>query len=194
MTAPLGVGRRIIAPLVPRFCDLFPEVDIRLRLSDRRVDMFEDEQDVAFFLGTPQDSTLKMRKIADCPRLLCATPDYLARHGTPRTPQDLLDSGQNCLLLRFPRSPEYFWVLDTPDGPQKLEVAGRFDADTHDVLLDWALYGRGIAMKPRFEVARHLETGTLVEILPDTPPQPAVFGCLYPHRKLQDPKIQRFLD
>ena len=194
VTAPLGVGRRIIAPLVPRFCDLFPEVDIRLRLSDRRVDMFEDEQDVAFFLGTPQDSTLKMRKIADCPRLLCATPDYLARHGTPRTPQDLLDSGQNCLLLRFPRSPEYFWVLDTPDGPQKLEVAGRFDADTHDVLLDWALDGRGIAMKPRFEVARHLETGTLVEILPDTPPQPAVFGCLYPHRKLQDPKIQRFLD
>ena len=194
VSVPLGVGRRIIAPLVPRFCDLFPEVDVRLRLSDRRVDLFEEELDMAFILGTPVDSTLKLRKIADCPRVLCATPGYLERHGTPGTPQDLLDKGHNCLLLRFPRSPEYFWLLDMPSGPLKLEVGGRYDADEGDVLMGWALDGRGIVMKPRFEVASLLASGALVEVLPATPPLPAIFGCLYPHRKLQDPKVQRFMD
>lgn len=192
VTAPLGLGRRLIAPLVPKFCDLFPEVELRLRLSDRRVDLFEEEQDLAFILGQPRDSALQIRKIADCPRILCAAPEYLAREGTPEAPEELM--AHNCLLLRYPRSPEYFWVLDTPEGPMKLEVRGRYDADEGDVLLDWALEGRGIVMKPRFEVAGHLASGALVEVLPGTPPQPAVFGCLYPHRKLQDPKVQRFMD
>jgi DNA-binding transcriptional LysR family regulator len=126
--------------------------------------------------------------------VLCAAPEYLTRHGMPQHPQDLLDQGHNCLLLRFPRSPEYFWMLDTPDGPLKLEVGGRYDADEGDVLLGWALDGRGIVNKPRFEVAAHLDSGALVEVLSATPPQPSVFGCLYPHRKLQDPKVQRFID
>ncbi|MCB1395549.1 MAG: LysR family transcriptional regulator [Rhodobacter sp.] len=194
VTAPLGVGRRLVAPLVPRFCDLYPEVDVRLRLSDRRVDLFEEELDVAFVLGTPPDSTMKLRKIAECPRLLCAAPAYLARAGTPQRPQDLIAQNHNCLLLRFPRSPEYFWVLETPEGPVKLEVSGRFDADEGDVLLNWALDGHGIVNKPLFEVAEHLDTGRLVPVLADTPPAPSVFGILYPHRKLQDPKVQRFID
>jgi len=194
VSAPLGIGRRIVAPLVPRFVDLYPQVQIRLRLSDRGVDLFAEEQDVAFFLGAPPDSTLKMRKILDCPRVLCAAPAYLARHGTPQTPQALISGGHACLLLRYPRSPEYFWVLQTPDGPLKLEVSGPFDADEGDVLTGWALDGRGIVNKPRIEVEMHLASGALVEILPKTPPLPAVLTCLYPHRKLQDPKVQTFID
>lgn len=194
VTAPLGVGRRLVAPLVPRFCDLFPEVEVRLRLSDRRVDLFDEELDAAFILGTPPDSTLKLRKIADVPRILCAAPAYLDRAGTPVTPQDLIDQRHNCLLLRYPRSPEYFWVLSTPSGPVKLEVSGRYDADEGDVLLGWALDGRGIVNKPVFEIEEHLASGRLVRLLPDTPPLPSVFGILYPHRKLQDPKVQRFID
>lgn len=193
VTAPLGVGRRIIAPLIPRFTEQFPHVDIRLRLSDRKVDIFEDGLDVAFVLGELKDSTLKLRKIADCDRVLVAAPAYLARAGTPQVPEDLL-SDHNCLLLRFPRSPEYFWTLQTPTGPQKIEAKGRFDADDGDVLTQWALDGAGIANKPRFDVAADLKAGRLVEVLPDTPPLPAAFGCLYPHRKLQDPKVRKFVD
>lgn len=191
--APLGVGRRIIAPLVPLFVEAYPEVEVRLRLSDRRVDILEDQLDVAFFVGRLPDSTLKLRTIAECDRVLCASPDYLAQAGTPRVPQDLLD-GHNCLLLRFPRSPEYFWTLETPEGPLKLEVSGRYDADDGDVLTTWALDGRGIVNKPRFDVAEHLASGALVEILPETPPVPSRFGCLYPHRKLLDPKVRLFTE
>jgi DNA-binding transcriptional LysR family regulator len=73
-------------------------------------------------------------------------------------------------------------------------VSGRFDADDGDVLTDWALAGRGIANRPRFDVAAHLASGALVEVLPRHPPLPSSFGCLYPHRKLQDPKVRLFLD
>ncbi len=110
VTAPLGAGRRIIAPLVPRFVEKFPATEVHMRLSDRKVDILSDGLDVAFFIGTPQDSNLKLRKISDCPRVLCAAPEYLEKHGTPRTPDDLLSDEHNCLLLRYPRSPEYYWV------------------------------------------------------------------------------------
>ncbi len=194
VTAPLGAGRRIIAPLVPQFVDTYPETEVRMRLSDRKVDIMADGLDVAFFIGSPGDSTLKLRKIMDCDRVLCAAPSYLAEFGTPESPEDLMHGKANCLLLRFPRSPEYFWVLQTPDGPRKFEVEGKYDADDGDVLTAWALDGRGIINKPRFDVADHLRDGSLVEILPDTPPAPSMFGCLYPHKKLLDPKIRAFVD
>ncbi len=193
VTAPLGVGRRIVAPLIPAFADKYPNVDVQLRLSDRKVDLFEDGLDVAFVLGELKDSNLKLRKIADCDRVLVAAPEYLETHGTPQTPDDLLGD-HNCLLLRFPRSPEYFWTLQTEDGLRKIEAKGRYDADDGDVLTQWALEGAGIANKPRFDVVQHLKSGALVEVLSDTPPLPASFGCLYPHRKLQDPKIRLFVD
>lgn len=165
-----------------------------MRLSDRRVDILADGLDIAFFIGTPADSNMKLRKIADCARVLCAAPRYLAQKGTPERPEDLMNPAHNCLLLRYPRSPEYFWTLQTAQGPRKLEVAGKFDADDGDVLTDWALDARGIVNKPRFDVADHLARGDLVEVLPDTPPLPTIFGCLYPHKKLQDPKVRLFVD
>lgn len=192
LTAPLGLGRRLIAPLIPPFCDQNPGIDIRLRLSDRSVNIVEDAIDLAFFLGEPADSALKWRKIADCPRLLVASPEYLERCGTPASPEEL--TRHNCLLLRYPRSPEYFWVLQTENGPLKLSVTGRFDTDDGDVLTAWALAGQGIANRPLYEVADDLRAGRLVRVLPATPPQTAQFGCLTPHRRLQDPKVRIFAD
>ena len=192
VTAPLGLGRRLIAPLVPRFCDEYPGVELRLRLSDRNVDIIADGIDLAFFLGEPQDSALKWRRIAECRRVLVATRGYLEKHGTPERPEDL--TAHNCLLLRYPRSPEYYWVLQTPEGPQKLLVNGCFDADDGDVLSSWALEGRGIVNRPRYEVAEDLARGRLVEVLAKNPPVPAQFGVLTPHRRLQDPKVRLFAD
>lgn len=192
VTAPLGVGKRFIAPLIPPFVERYPNVSIRLRLSDRKVDLFDDGMDVVFLVGRPPESSMKLRKIADCPRVLCATQGYLKERGVPQTPNDLLS--HTCLLLRYPRSPEYFWTLEVNGAALKLDVAGSFDSDDGDVLTGWALDGHGIVNKPRFEVNDYIQAGTLVEILTDTPPQPSVFGCLYPHRKLQDSKVRLFID
>lgn len=194
ITAPLGVGRRIVAPLVPKFSERYPETEIRMRLSDRKVDILADGLDIAFFIGDLDDSTMKLRKFADCDRVLCTAPEYLSQFGVPNTPEDLLHGSHNCLLLRYPRSPEYFWTLQTDMGPQRLEVRGKYDADDGDVLTDWALAGKGIVNKPRFDVRDFLADGRLVEVLPNTPPSPTTFGCLYPHKKLQDPKVRLFVE
>ena len=192
VTAPLGVGKRLVAPLIPEFVDQYPDVTVRLRLSDRKVDLLEDRLDVAFFVGRPPDSNLKLRKIMDTPRVLCAAPSYLEERGVPQIPDDL--KRHNCLLLRYPRSPEWFWTLQTSEGSKRLDVTGSYDSDDGDVLTGWACDGRGIINKPRFDVADQLASGVLVEVLPETPPEPAVLGCLYPHRRYQDVKVRLLID
>ena len=128
VAAPLGIGRRLIAPLVPEFKNEYSLVEVRMRLSDRGVDLTAEGLDVAFFLGTPEDSALRIRKIADCPRLLCASPKYLARAGTPQRPDDLLSQKHACLNLRYPGAREFQWTLKTEEGERKFAIAGPFES------------------------------------------------------------------
>ncbi|QOG05311.1 LysR family transcriptional regulator [Aureimonas sp. OT7] len=194
VTAPLGFGRRFIASGIPEFHDRFPEIEVRLRLSDHNVDMMKEGIDLAFRLGLMEDSSLRMRGILECERVLVASPDYLARKGVPEEPAALVAGGHDCLLLRFPGSREFFWTLQGPDGPEKVDVSGPFDSDDGDVLTDWALAGHGIVMKPRFEVEPYLRSGRLQVVLPQSPPPAVQLAAVYPHRKFQDPKLRLFLD
>lgn len=194
VAAPFGVGRRLIAPLVPAFLEAYPEVSLRLRLTDRKVDLTAEGLDLAFFLGQPEDSTLRMRKIADVDRVLCASPAYIAAHGAPASGEALVAAGHECLNLRFPGATEFQWMLQTPEGPKRFRVTGRYECDDGDVLTDWALEGQGIVMKPRFEVADHLQAGRLIPVVEATPPVPVQMACLFTHRKRQDPKARLFMD
>ena len=192
VTAPLGFGRRILAPLIPEFLRRYPQLDVRLRLSDHLLDLVKEGVDVAVRVAVLRDSSFVMHKVADCRRVLCAAPAYLERHGLPRLPDDLFQ--HNCLLLRFPGSQQFTWTLNGPDGPVKLALAGRLDADDGDVLTGWAVAGQGIVMKPAFEVAEHLRTGALVLVLEDFPPEPATLAVLYPSRQLLPAKVRAFVD
>ena len=194
VAAPLGAGRRFLAPLVPEFKAEYPEIDVRLRLSDRKIDLTAEGLDLAMFLGTPEDSTLKIRKIADCPRVLCAAPAYVARRGNPQDGLALVMDKHDCLNLRFPGAPEYRWTLETANGPERYAVKGPFESDDGDVLTDWALAGHGIVLKPVFEVASHLAAGALVPVAESTPPLPVQLAFLYPHKRLQDPKVRLFME
>lgn len=194
VSAPLGFGRRYIASGIPAFHDLYPDIEVRLRLSDHNVDILKERIDLAFRLGVIEDSSLRMRSIMECERVLCASPAYLKKHGAPATTDELAKGNHNCLLLRFPGSTEHAWTLKTPDGVSKIDVRGVFDSDDGDVLLAWALEGHGIANRPRFEVQGHLKEGRLVEVLTDTPPVPAQLAVIYPHKDFQDPKLRLFID
>jgi DNA-binding transcriptional LysR family regulator len=188
------VGRRFVAPHVPDFHDLYPQVDIRLRLSDRNVDLTAEGLDVAFHLGLLDDSTLKMRTVADCPRLLCAAPAYVAARGMPTDGAALVADRHACLNLRFPGAREFQWTLVTPEGPRRFEIAGPYECDDGDVLTGWALAGRGIVLKPIFEVAEHLRDGRLVPVATATPPLPVQLTCLFPASRMRDPKVRLFTD
>jgi DNA-binding transcriptional LysR family regulator len=194
VAAPLGVGRRFIAPHVPAFKDEWPLIDLRLRLSDRGIDVAAEGLDVAFHMGVLEDSNLKVRVIADCPRLLCAAPAYIARRGMPADGAALVQGRHDCLNLRFPGAREFQWTLVTPQGPQRFEIAGPFESDDGDVLTGWALDGRGIVLKPLFEVAEHIRAGALVPVATATPPLPVQLSALMPHRRLKDPKTRLFVD
>lgn len=194
VSAPFSVGRRLIAPEVPAFIAEYPEVNIRLRLTDRRVDLTTEGLDLAFFLGQPEDSSLRIRKIADIQRVLCASPEYLSARGNPKTGDDLIADGHECLNLRFPGATEFRWSLMTSEGPKRFKVDGRYESDDGDVLTDWALAGHGIVLKPHFEVREHLAAGRLLSVANDTPPEPIQMACLYAHRRLQDPKTRIFME
>ena len=194
VAAPLGLGRRLVAPAAREFAEAHPEIALRLRLSDRQVDLAEEGLDVAFILGRPEDSSLRIRKIAECARVLCAAPSYVERRGRPEGGEDLEGGRHECLMLRFPGATEFRWELGGPGGPRRYRVSGRLESDSGDVLTDWALAGAGIAMKPAFEVAHHLAAGRLVPVAERTPPLPVQAACLYAHRRHQDPKVRLLME
>jgi len=194
VAAPLGIGRRLIAPHVPAFKDENPDIELRLRLSDRSIDVTAEGLDVAFHLGPLEDSALKMRVIAECPRILCAAPSYIARRGMPADGDALVRDRHDCLNLRFPGAREFQWRLLTANGPQRFKITGPFESDDGDVLTAWALAGRGIILKPAFEVVDYLLAGTLVPVATATPPMAVTLAALTPHRHLRDPKVTIFTD
>ncbi|NKB52408.1 MAG: LysR family transcriptional regulator [Rhizobiaceae bacterium] len=191
IAAPLGIGKKLIAPLVPSFKEKFPDINVRLRLSDRKVDITNEGLDAAFVLGELRDSEMRFRLVHTFERLLCASGDYVNRYGAVKNGDF---SQHQCLLLRFPGADEFFWTLQTGEGPQRLDISSPLESDDGDVLTNWALQGCGIVNKTRFEVADHLAKSELIEVAKDTPPTPLPFSCVFPHKKLQDPKTRFLID
>jgi DNA-binding transcriptional LysR family regulator len=188
---PASFGNRHITPLVPRFAARYPKVQLALSLSDRNVNLVEEGFDLAIRIAHLEDSSLAARKLAPNRRIICASPGYLRRHGTPRTPDDL--AGHNCLSTTdFSTS----WDYKGPDGtPGSVRVSGRYVCDNWEVLREWALAGLGVALKSTWDVRRHLEEGSLVSLCPgysfDT--DVAIYA-VYPHRRFLPAKTRVFIE
>ncbi len=191
VTAPLGLGRRVVAPLARSFLARHPKVELRLRLSDHLLDLVGESIDVALRMARFDDSSFTIRKIAEVERVLCAAPAYLEAHGRPETPDDLLN--HRCLLLRYPGAQQFRWTLRIDGEPATFPVSGALDADDGDVLTQWAVEGEGIVLKPVFEVAELIGAGSLVPVLPDCPPTPVTLAALYPTRRAS-PVSRSFVD
>ena len=194
IAAPLGLGKKLLAPLIPNFKADYPDINIRLRLSDRKVDITNEGLDAAFVLGRLTDSELRVRPIHEFQRVLCASPAYIADHGIPETGDDLIAGDHKCLLLRYPGADEFFWMLQVNGKAKRYDFTGPLESDDGDVLTGWALAGSGIINKSVYEISELLESGELVRVCTTTPPTPLPFSCIYPHKRLQDPKIRLFID
>ena len=192
VTAPLGFGRRVLAPLVAEFNEKYPKVEVRLRLSDHQVDLLAEGIDIAVRMAVLTDSSFVARKLVDCPRIVCASPRYIEKFGAPQAPEDLVE--HNCLALRFPGSAESRWSFRSNEGVKAVSVSGRFDADDGDVLTQWALQGAGIVLKPYWEVASHLRNGELEPLLHGYEAEPVSLSLLYPHRQQLPVKVRVFAD
>ena len=197
ITAPAGFGRRHVAPLVPRFRELHPDVTISLNLSDRVVDMAGEGYDCAVRVGDLPDSSLVSVRIADNRRLCVATPAYLQRHGTPRHPSDLLQF--DCLTLSSEASQIRGWAFRMPTEGGGTEVGyltpgGPIDCSDGQVLHDWCLSGYGIAWRSTWEVEAEIAAGRLVEVLADFAAPPNGIYVVFPQRKHMPLRVRLWIE
>ena len=199
ITAPAGFGRRHVAPLVPQFRALHPEVTLSLNLSDRVVDLAAEGVDCAVRVGDLTDSSLVSLRLADNRRLCVATPAYLARAGTPQQPSDL--SRFECLTLSSEASQTRGWAFRIPkkgqDGAAELvhfKPTGSLDCSDGQVLHDWCLAGLGIAWRSTWEVAHDIAEGRLVEVLADFSAPPNGIYALFPQRKHLPLRVRLWID
>ena len=207
VTAPAGFGRRHVAPLVPKFHELHPDVTISLNLSDRVIDIAGEAYDCAVRVGDMPDSALVSLRMADNRRQCVATPRFLQLHGTPREPQDLARFA--CLTLSSDASQTRGWAFRapvssnqaahgaTPMGAQEvmyLKPAGPLDCSDGQVLHDWCLAGYGIAWRSSWEVHAEIARGELVAVLEDFAAPPNGIYAVFPQRKHLPLRVRLWLD
>jgi DNA-binding transcriptional LysR family regulator len=196
ITAPAGFGRRHVAPLVPRFRELHPEVTVSLNLSDRLVDLTGEAVDCAVRVGDMPDSSLVSVRLADNRRLCVATPAYLQRHGRPQQPQDL--NRFDCLTLSSDASQTRGWAFLVPKGEGTelvyLKAQGPLDCSDGQVLHDWCLRGLGIAWRSTWEVESEVAAGILVSVLDDFAAPPNGIYAVFAHAKHLPLRVRLWID
>ena len=199
ITAPAGFGRRHVAPLVPRFRELHPEVTISLNLSDRVVDVAGEAYDCAVRVGDLPDSSLVSVRLADNRRLCVATPRYLQQHGRPRVPADL--ARFDCLTLSSDASQTRGWAftVPVPGAAGEVEIVhlrpgGPLDCSDGQVLHEWCLSGQGIAWRSTWEVEADLRAGRLVTVLDDFAAPPNGIYALFPQRRHLALRVRLWID
>lgn len=191
VNAPMSFGTRYLAPLVGSFLSACPGVGLQLVLNDRFVDLLEEGFDVAIRIGALRDSSLIARKLAPTRNVLCAAPDYLARHGTPRQPSDL--TSHRCLHYGYLSSGTR-WRFVGPRGPAHVTVRPVVTANNGDVLARAAVDGQGIVLGPDFIVADDLAAGRLVPLLRAFQPSENAIHAVWPAGAAPTAKLRRFVD
>ncbi len=196
LTAPAGFGRRHVAPLVPLFRELHPEVTVSLNLSDRVINLAGEGFDCAVRVGDLPDSSLVSVRLADNRRMCVATPAYLARHGRPVQPADL--QRFDCLTLSSDASQTRGWAFTVPKAEGRevihLKPSGPLDCSDGQVLHDWCLGGWGIAWRSTWEVEAEIAAGLLVPVLEEFAAPPNGIYAVFPERKHMALRLRLWID
>ena len=196
VNATLGFGRSHVAPLISRFVRRYPQVEVQLQLSVNPPPLTEDSFDVCIRFGAPPDARVIARRIAPNRRLLCASPAYLARHGVPKSPHDLVH--HNCIGIRQGEEAYGVWRLASGRGKgatvESIKTRGNLATNDGEIAVNWALDGHGILMRAEWDIARHLGNGRLVQVLPQYSTPEADIHAVYPQRHQMASRVRAFVD
>ena len=187
----MSFGQRHVAPALIDFMHLHPRITVQLTLTDRFVDSIEEGFDIVLRIGELRDSSLNTRQLGLVRRVLCASPAYLRRAGTPQRPQDLpahrlLHYGWLVTGTR--------WHLIGPDGEVTVDGPGSLCVNNGEVLQAAALAGLGVVLLPTFIVGPSLENGDLIRVLPGYEAPPHVLHALWPASHLRPARLRAFID
>ncbi len=187
----LDFGQWLLVQSIPDFLAQYPEIQIDLRLSDRKVDLLEEGIDVAIRLGDLEDSSLIRRHLGQTRFVLCASPAYLKAHGVPATPEDLVK--HNCLRYVSDGHP-VSWEFLVNGAWQTVPVTGSFDSDNGGALKNAALAGQGISRLLSFQVDAEVQSNSLQLLFPDQLPAGPVVQAVFTHQRNLSPRVRVLLE
>jgi DNA-binding transcriptional LysR family regulator len=191
VNAPLTFGILHLAPLWGQFADLYPKVSLDVTLGDRVVDLVDEGYDVAVRITAATGAMLVSRKLASTRMVLCASPAYLAKHGTPTHPSELVSHRAVAYTYWSSRDE---WEFTGPDGPVSMHVNACIHTNNGDTCRLAALEHQGVILQPTFIVGEDLERGTLVELMPEFRSIELGIYAIYPTRKFLPLKVRRLID
>ena len=191
VAAPFLFGRLHVVPVVATYLARYPDVTLRLRLGDRNIDLLEEHVDLALRIGVLPDSGLVATQVGRVGHVVCASPAYLATHGTPRRPVDL--AGHRCITFEG-QTASHSWRFRTPDGPTELRIEPLLAVTTADGAITAALADVGVARVMSYQAAEALADGSLVRLLAAHEPPPVPVSLLYPDAARLPMKTRAFID
>ena len=190
---PGRIGRLIVAPALGGFLDAYPDIDVTLGVTDRAVDLIEEGVDCVLRVGPLADSDMIARTIGMLPLINVASPAYLDRHGTPRTPDDL--SEHHAVNYASPSSGRVEpWEWCVGGAVRALPMRARVTVNSAEASIACCLAGLGLIQIPAYDVRHHILAGDLIEILPDHRAEPLPMTLLYPHRQHLSRRVKVFAD
>jgi len=190
LSAPSDLGRNVLLPWLDVFQQQHPRLALNLRMSDQAASFFHQPLDATVRYGALTDSSLvALPLVPDNRRTLCAAPAYIAQHGAPRMPDELLH--HNCLRYVMGEQTHERWTFHLPEGMRTVTVNGDRVSDDTDVVRRWAVAGLGVVYKSRLDVWSDLVSGRLVELMPAGYGQPTPLQLVAAHRSALTPAIQR---
>ena len=193
LTAPIVFGRLHVLPLVCDFLARFPEINVRLVLSDRNVQLVDDQIDLALRIGALPDSSLVATRVGAVNHVVCASPEFLAAHGTPKTPEDL----QQLPCVTFDAiSGGPAWTFASPDGGRNhsINVRVRLSVNTAEAAVDAATAGVGVTRVLSYQAARAIEEGKLKRVLRKFEPDALAVSLVHAGQGHLPLKLRAFLD
>lgn len=200
ISAPRDIGKQYVSPILTAFTELYPDVIPYLYLNDNLTNLAESGLDIVIRYGELADSNLISRKLASSRRVLCASPDYLAKKGTPITPQDLVD--HDCLAMIRSNEELKTWHFQDDEGYKAITVVPKRFSDDGEVMRQWALQGAGIALKSILDVQQDIKQQRLVTVLngymknfsASSSATGADLNVIYLSRQYQPKRIRLFVD
>ncbi|WP_273218597.1 LysR substrate-binding domain-containing protein [Pseudomonas sp.] len=182
-----GFGRNHVAPAISLLAEQYPELEIRLDVFDRVVDIVHEGFDLEIHVGDDIAGQHIGRRLVTNNRVLCASPDYLKRRGVPELLQDLQQ--HDCLVLKERDNAFGIWQLQGPEGEASVRVSGPLSSNSGEIVLQWALDGRGVLLRSMWDVKPLLQQGRLVQVLADYR-QSADVWAVYPTRLANSGKLR----